>query len=84
MAKAVTMSNLAALATPTANKDSHNGSDQGNVLHSSLAPPPPRSLSRAFQDVTYAQQAPSVITGANSYNSSVGSGPPTAPGSPRM
>jgi hypothetical protein len=78
------MSNLAALATPTANKDSVSESDQGYVSHSSLVPPPPRSLSRAFQDVALAQQAPSVVVGANSQNSSVGSGPSTAPGSPRM
>jgi hypothetical protein len=84
IAKAVTMSNLAASATPTTNKDSKNESDQGIVPHSSLAPPAPRSLSRAFQDVASAQHAQSEVTGANSHNTSVGSGPPTAPGSPRM
>ena len=78
------MSNLAASATPTTNKENNSGSDQGIVSHSSLAPPAPRSLSRAFQDVANAQHAPSEVTSANSHTSFVASGPPTAPGSPRM
>jgi hypothetical protein len=84
IAKAVTMSNLAASATITTNKESNNGSDQGIISPSSLAPPAPRSLSRAFQGVANAQHAPSEVIGANSHTSSVASGPPTAPGSPRM
>jgi hypothetical protein len=78
------MSNLTASATTTINKESSGGSDQGIVSHSSLAPPALRSLGRAFQDVAYAHHAPSEITGANSQNFFVGSGPSTAPGSPRM
>lgn len=78
------MSNLAALAAPTANKDGSNESDQGNTSHSTLAPPPPRSLGRAFQDVPHAQCIPYEVTGATSHNSFVASGPSTAPGSPRM
>jgi hypothetical protein len=78
------MSNLAALATTTTTKEGNNGSDQGVVSTSSLAPPPPRSLSRAFQDVAYTQHAPSDVISSNSHVSTVGSGPPTAPGSPRM
>jgi len=78
------MSNLAASATTAINRESSNGSDQGIVSHSSLAPPAPRSLSRALQDGAIAHHVPSEITGANSQNFSVGSGPSTAPGSPRM
>lgn len=78
------MSNLAALAATTTNKESNNGSDQAIASPSSLAPPAPRSLALAFQDAANAQHAPSEVIGANSHISAVGSGPPTAPGSPRM